>query len=119
MEMEALVNVQEKEKPLELSVIEETACRAREEFEAHSIDSDVLAGLYQQYNPDVGDVSLFIQRARGLFPDLNCGLASICLRERLPSSRVVNGKYENEDHTFLLVQDDAEIEHVVDITSDQ
>ena len=50
-----------------------------------------------------------------MFPNLNCGLATVYLRKLFSDGKIVNGKYQNKNHTFLLLEDSV----VVDITSDQ
>ena len=50
-----------------------------------------------------------------MFPNLNCGLATVYLRKLFSDGRIVNGKYKDNNHTFLLLEDSV----VVDITSDQ
>lgn len=104
---------------VELSAIQRAAGEARKQFEDRKVDSRTLEKLYAAYNPDVGDVALFIQRARELFPHLNCGLASVYLREILHLGTVTPGKYLDQDHTFLLIDDGQEEPVVVDVTSDQ
>ena len=90
------------------------AAEARRKFEAGQIESSVLENLYMGYNP-LDNIDKFIQKSRGLFPILNCGLATLYLREILGDGQVVNGRYNGENHTFLLLDDHT----VVDITSDQ
>ena len=86
----------------------------RRNFEQRKIDKKILKELYLVYNP-IENVDRFIERAETLFPKLNCGLASVYLKNVLGFGDVVNGSYENQKHTFLL----ADKKIVVDITSDQ
>ncbi len=88
--------------------------KAREEFEKDRIDERLLRELYQEYN-QLEDINGFMKRAKNLFPHLNCGLATVYLRKILQTGKIVNGKYNDNDHTFLLVNEQT----VVDITSDQ
>lgn len=87
--------------------------RIRNNFEFNSILASQLVRLYQDYNP-IEDINLFIDRARVFFPRLNCGIASLVLRDAL-GGKIVNGKYSRHNHTFLLLDDNT----LVDITSDQ
>lgn len=105
---------------VELSTIQKAAVKARKQFEDRKVDSRVLEKLYATYNPNVGDVALFVQRACELFPQLNCGLASVYLREILNLGTVTQGKYLDQNHTFLLIdEEEPEKFTVADITSDQ
>lgn len=105
---------------VELSAIQKAAVETRKQFEDRKVDPQALEKLYAMYNPDVGDVALFVQRACELFPQLNCGLASVYLREILNLGTVTQGKYGDEDHTFLLIdEEEPEKFTVADITSDQ
>ncbi|MDR3547648.1 MAG: hypothetical protein P4M11_05170 [Candidatus Pacebacteria bacterium] len=85
---------------------------ARRQFEAQAIDSDSLVKLYEQYS-DVGDTLRFVKTAKDIFPLGNCGLATLYLKEKIGGT-LVQGKYENADHTFLLND-----QVVIDITADQ
>ncbi|CAN5293824.1 hypothetical protein BH10PAT1_BH10PAT1_3490 [soil metagenome] len=108
-----------KERELITSEINEKVTSIRRQFEEHVIDNDVLMQLYHDYNPEVEDIKLFVESAKELFPSLNCGLASLYLRECLHTGRIINGKYNDENHTFLLIEDVSEEPILVDITSDQ
>ena len=90
------------------------ATQVRRRLEEGSVDHIQLEKLYAGY-ANVPRVPLFVRRARKLFPNLNCGLASILLQHELQEGEVVNGKYGAENHTFLLIHGDT----VVDITADQ
>lgn len=94
--------------------IKRTAGRARQELEKKRVDREFLKEIYRRY-ADVPDVELFVQRAEEMFPNLNCGLASVYLQHRLGEGEVVQGKYDQHDHTFLLLADGT----TVDITADQ
>ena len=83
-------------------------------FENKQIDAVELLKLYQEYN-SIPDPELFLDRANQLFPRLNCGLATIYLKQVLGYGEVVQGKYQENGHTFLLIPGDI----VVDITADQ
>ena len=88
------------------------AGKIRREFEERMIPRDVLVSLYSAYNPKV-DVDLFVDEAEKIFPKLNCGLTSVYLQSIL-GGEIMRGKFENNNHTFLLLHD-----FVVDITADQ
>src|SRR3989344_7718084 len=89
------------------------ALKVRKEFEHKKVDKDKLIKLYKKYNL-IENVESFVQIALKQFPKLNCGIASVYLQSLIKKSKVINGKYNNENHTFLLVDN-----LVVDITSDQ
>lgn len=97
-----------------LTELREIAQAVRKDFESGRIDEKVLQGLYEGYNPII-DVGLFVRRSRDLFPALNCGLASVYLRDVLGEGEVRQGSYNGENHTFLLIQGKT----LVDITADQ
>ncbi len=105
--------------PLELSEIKDMAIDIRRQFEEHEIEDDLLIRLYHDYNPQVEDIKLFVESAKELFPNLNCGLATAYLKECLQMGRIVNGEYNGENHTFLLIENISEEPILVDITSDQ
>lgn len=90
------------------------ALKAREDFEDCKINLWVLKQLYQQYNK-LDNIDTFVQHAKEMFPRLNCGLAAVWLRKQIKNSRIVNGKYAGNNHTFLL----APKLIIVDITADQ
>ncbi len=91
----------------------EIACRVRADFEAGAIDESELKLLYRQYNP-LDDIDSFMAHAREMFPRLNCGLATVYLKKIFPDGKIAMGKYGENNHTFLLLD-----ELVIDITSDQ
>ena len=99
---------------MDLAEIREIASDIRSQFLRKQIDEEVLNRLYHEYNP-LENVNLFVGRAEDIFPNLNCGLTAVYLQYVLCCGRVVNGRYEKEDHTFLLVYESV----VVDITADQ
>ena len=105
--------------PLQLSEIKEIVVDVRRQFEQHLVDDDLLIQLYHNYNPKVENVKLFVESAKELFPNLNCGLATVYLKECLQMGRIVNGEYNGENHTFLLIEDGLKEPFLVDITSDQ
>jgi hypothetical protein len=92
--------------------IRKTAYQTRKEFEAGTADQELLLELYQEY-ADVGDTVTFIHTAREIFPNGNCGLAFLYLKEKL-GGEVVQGRYRGHDHTFLVIDGT-----VIDITADQ
>lgn len=94
--------------------IQNTAERVRKKFEEKGIPKEELVELYSTYNRKVnGDT--FIAEAERVFPKLNCGLATVYLQKILGEGEIVRGKYQNENHTFLILEDNQ----IVDITADQ
>jgi hypothetical protein len=94
--------------------LKKIAMDARKMFESGLADKKELTELYLEYNKNVEDVDLFIKRAKDLFPELNCGLASVYLQKTLGGGEIINGKYKNKKHTFLLLGN-----KILDITADQ
>lgn len=94
------------------AAIKKIANRSRRNFEIGTINRELLIELYREYK-DVGDVSQFVSIAKNIFPQSNCGLASLYLKKKL-GGKVVRGKYGKHNHTFLLVEN-----IVIDITADQ
>lgn len=109
----------ELKRPLEMSEIKNIAIVVREQFENQRINMRLLRELYHRYNPEVEDIDSFVRHAGNLFPKLNCGLATVYLRHKLGVGNIVNGKYRDEDHTFLLLGNNNEKGIVADITADQ
>jgi hypothetical protein len=99
---------------LTLAEIESAAHAVRQEFEQGTVNPQILADLYHAYNP-LEDIDVFLQRARALFPALNCGIASVYLQYRLKTGAVLRGSYDGEPHTFLDLGEDK----IADITADQ
>lgn len=97
-----------------LSTLRKIASQARANFETRTVDEAELKQLYQQYN-SLDDIDVFLESAKEIFPNLNCGLATVYLKKLFSEGRIVNGKYLNNNHTFLLFKESI----VVDITSDQ
>lgn len=95
--------------------VKKIAQEIRTEFEKNSIDPDVLINLYKKYNPSVKQTRLFVRKSKKLFPNLNCGLATIYLKKTIGEGKIIHGKYRNEKHTFLLLGKNT----IVDITADQ
>lgn len=96
----------------------ETACFAREKMEHGSNDPDLeklLIELYSAYNPEVGDVSLFVRTALRQFPLLCCGLASLYLKDLVGTGEVVGIRYGHENHTVYKPTKRL----ITDITADQ
>ena len=87
--------------------------KARTVFEHKSVNKKILQTLYEKYTT-VPDCKQFIERASDLFPKLNCGLASVYLQYLLKKGRIIQGKYGENNHTFLLVKNT-----IIDITADQ
>ena len=99
---------------MDLVSLERQASEVREMFENRDISLSKLIELYQQYN-SLNNTEEFVKKSSELFPKLNCGLASLYVRDVLKQGEVVMGKYGNERHTFLLLNDGI----IVDITADQ
>jgi len=99
---------------MNLPNVEQIAMEVRADFEARKIDEAELKQLYQRYNP-LEDIDSFMKSAKEMFPNLNCGLTTVYLRKLFSDGRIINGKYRDNNHTFLLLEDSI----VVDITSDQ
>jgi len=89
------------------------AQKAREDFLSKRIDKETLKKDYFIYNP-ITNIDEFIEKAKHLFPKLNCGLTTAYLREIIGKGEIIKGKYKQNNHTFLLVD-----KIVVDITADQ
>jgi hypothetical protein len=86
----------------------------RRQFDTDRIPQILLASLYLSYNP-LDDVWKFLSDARGIFPRLNCGLASVFLQHTLGAGKIVTGTYQGNLHSFVLLDNDL----IVDITADQ
>lgn len=99
---------------LTLTEIESAAYAVRQEFEQSTVDPQLLAELYQTYHP-IEDIDVFLQRAKSLFPALNCGIASVYMQHRLQAGTVLRGSYAGQPHTFLSLGEGA----IADITADQ
>lgn len=91
-----------------------TAQKIRSEFEQHKISKQTLRELYSVYNPHV-DIDDFIDEAENMFPVLNCGIATVHLKHIIGSGDIIQGSYQGNNHTFLLLENKI----VVDITADQ
>ena len=98
---------------MQRSLITVIASKVKADFEAGRIERKVLKKLYQQYNR-INNIDIFLKSAGNMFPELNCGLTSVYLKKIFPDGEIINGKYENNNHTFILLND-----FVVDITADQ
>jgi len=99
---------------MNLKEIKKIAEKARKDFEKSKISKEELAKLYNKYNPDVVAKN-FVEEAEKLFPKLNCGLTSIYLKNKILRFKIVKGRYNDYNHTFLLV--DKKL--IVHITADQ
>ncbi len=97
---------------------ERIGAETRKLFENHLVNQQLLKSLYHDYNPDIENLNLFLERAEALFPYLNCGLATVYLKEVLKEGRIINGKYKDNNHTFLLLEN-ADHNILIDITADQ
>lgn len=89
--------------------------KAREDFEQQTLDVDQLADLYFRYNR-IPNVKYFVYQALLSFPEGNCGLASVYMRDQLGAGEVSKGIYDGFGHTVLT--DVGEVE-LIDITADQ
>ncbi len=90
------------------------AFEVRRAFEEKKVDEKELSRLYFEYNP-IEEVQRFISEAKELFPHLNCGIASVYLKKVFSQGKIIQGKYKQNNHTFLLLEESI----IVDITSDQ
>lgn len=104
---------------LSLQELEKIVTEVRMLFENHHIDRQILQSLYQVYNSQMKNLELFVKRAEYLFPYLNCGLTTVYLREILKTGEIIKGKYDSNDHTFLLLENFNNKMLIVDITADQ
>ena len=95
-------------------LLEKEALRIRNEFENRKINYSLLRDLYQKYNR-LDDINGFIEEAKEMFPRLNCGLATLYLKNVFKEGEIKRGKYKNEPHTFLILKNNI----LVDITADQ
>src|SRR3989344_5019206 len=98
---------------MKLKEIKEIVEKVRNDFEQQNIDYNLLGRLYNEYEPMKG-LDSFINTSRKIFPHLNCGLTTVYLKSILKQGEIVNGKYENQNHTFLKIED-----LIIDITADQ
>ncbi len=87
-------------------------------FETGKAYDEVLAQEYSKYAPQVGNVYRFLEQAQLLFPNWNCGLTSVEIRNRLGFGEIVYGSYNKESHTFLTFNYHNKI-YIADITADQ
>ncbi|MHC2275464.1 hypothetical protein ACVME8_002075 [Bradyrhizobium diazoefficiens] len=78
------------------------------------MDRELLALLYSKYNP-IEDIDSFVAAGLEIFPNLNCGLASVYLQHLIPEGSIVQGSYQSDPHTFLLLEHGL----ILDITADQ
>lgn len=109
----------EVQKLLSLYEMEKIVTETRILFENHEVNRQLLQNLYHDYNPGLENLNLFVEKAEELFPYLNCGLATVYLREVLKIGRIINGNYEDNKHTFLLIEIDINKILIIDITADQ
>lgn len=90
------------------------AQKARKSFEERTVSRDRLEDLYRTYQPEVLDIGLFVESAQRLFPNLNCGLASVYLQAEIGLGEIIQGFFNDAPHTFLAINDT-----IIDITADQ
>lgn len=100
--------------PAVLSLLKEE----RVKFETGEAYDEVLAHEYSHYAPQVGNVYRFLEQAKLLFPNWNCGLTSVAIRNRLGFGDIMYGSYNKESHTFLTFTYHCKI-YIADITADQ
>jgi hypothetical protein len=86
--------------------------RTRTDFDQKNVNIRDLSRLYQAFNP-VPNIDMFVLEALKMFPELNCGLATVYLQSKL-GGEIIKGKYQERYHTFLMLGD-----QIVDITADQ
>ncbi|MDP3882297.1 MAG: hypothetical protein Q8Q31_05460 [Nanoarchaeota archaeon] len=99
---------------MDLEEIKKVAFEIRKKFESKQVDKEELKELYLAYH-DVCCMDDFLEQAEKIFPRLNCGLTSVYLQKVLRRGEIIKGYYENNPHTFLLIDN----LHIVDITADQ
>jgi hypothetical protein len=78
------------------------------------LDRNQLGECYLQYTA-IHNINQFIDQALAQFPKLNCGLASVYLQHKLNTGSIIQGRYDEEAHTFLQLPDQT----IIDITADQ
>ncbi len=88
--------------------------QVRSAFEQKNIDQSLLCSLYLNYQL-VKEIEGFIAHAMAIFPKGCCGLASLYIQHSLQRGTIVQGRYNNEPHTFLLLDNNM----IIDITADQ
>lgn len=98
---------------MNLKKIEAIAIKIRKEFRNFRIDEKELKRIYQDYNT-LGNPDLFLSSSKQIFPNLNCGLTTVYLRNLL-GGEIINGKYKDNNHTFLILRKKI----IIDITADQ
>lgn len=96
-----------------MNSIKQIAHDSRYAFEQKTINTALLKKLYKKYTT-IPNIDIFLQQAQHLFPHLNCGLASVYLKNILPTSQIIQGSYKGNPHTFLLFK-----KTIIDITADQ
>ena len=67
---------------MELEELKILAEKTREKFEKNEIPQDLIKKLYLKYNP-ISNVNNFLKQAKDLFPNLNCGIASLYLKQKI------------------------------------
>lgn len=96
--------------------VEEVIRKVRKDFETKNISKDLLVELYQNYSGySEEETQRFVEKALETFPSGCCGLTSVYLQSVLNEGEVVRGKYRNEPHSFLVLEN----KEIVDITADQ
>ncbi|MBS3168250.1 hypothetical protein J4216_03940 [Candidatus Woesearchaeota archaeon] len=98
---------------MNFSKLKAIVIKSRKDFENKKINKETLKELYLNYNK-IEEIDTFLDEAEILFPKLNCGLASLYLKYKLKKGVIINGKYKENNHTFLLMDN-----IIIDITSDQ
>lgn len=86
----------------------------RNELSTGIIRKYEIERLYAAYN-FVPNLAEFVETAISIFPNLNCGISSVLLKHRLGHGDIWKGKFELENHTFLLLNDNT----IIDLTADQ
>jgi hypothetical protein len=86
----------------------------RQLLEKGEFDYEILLELYQEYNY-LDDIHTFLESARKIFPMMNCGIATVCLKHRLKAGKIIRGSYAGYGHTFLGLEGDI----IADVTADQ
>ncbi len=94
------------------SKMKEIALKVRRSFEQKEFEYERIQKEYERYG-QIKDINLFFRKAKGLFPNVHCGITSLYIQKLLGTGKIVQGKYSLENHTFLLVD-----QTIIDITAD-
>lgn len=96
-----------------MDIIHNIVIKTRKQFEMNTVDTAMLKKIYGSYTL-IPNMDEFVTIALSQFPKLNCGLTSLYLQYLLQDGEVHSGKYKQENHTFLTIEN-----LIIDITADQ